>query len=131
MLPSGKALTNFGCGKEMKAAAKVLHDDLAHLLYSASIGRRTKVTCRDVDEKAKRLMSANTILSLQGDDRGGQRGGRYDPYEDDRRASSRRRGAGGGRRGAGGMGGFDLTGTITKGNKSEFWTVWGTHVPRT
>lgn len=50
-----------------------------------------------------------------GDDAGRRDGGgggrRYDPY-DDRRAPRRGRGSGGG-------GGFDLTGTITNGNKSE------------
>lgn len=55
----------------------------------------------------------------QGDDRGGRGRGRYDdPYEDtgNRGPPSKR---GGVRRGASGAGGFDLTGTITKGNKSE------------
>lgn len=56
---------------------------------------------------------------MQGDERGGQGEERYDPYEDDRRAPPKRKGNGSGRRGAGGMGGFDVTNTITKGNKSE------------
>ncbi|CAN0200101.1 unnamed protein product [Ectocarpus sp. 4 AP-2014] len=47
-----------------------------------------------------------------GDDRGG-RGDRYDPYEE-RRGSSKTGGRG---RGKSGAGGFDLTGTITNGNK--------------
>ncbi|CAM9357398.1 unnamed protein product [Scytosiphon promiscuus] len=47
----------------------------------------------------------------------GSRHARYDPYEDDHRGPPKRKGVGSGRRGAGGMGGFDLTTTITKGNK--------------
>lgn len=56
-------------------------------------------------------------IAIQGDDRGG-RGDRYDPYEE-RRGSSKSGGRG---RGKSGAGGFDLTGTITNGNKSEFFT---------
>lgn len=56
------------------------------------------------------------MVKCQDEDRGG-RGGRYeDDARGNRGAPSRRRGLGNARRGAGG---FDLTGTITKGNKSE------------
>lgn len=51
-----------------------------------------------------------------GDEGGGGRGrdgGRYDRYEDDRGAPSKRGGKGAS------LAGFDLTGTITNGNKSE------------
>lgn len=55
-------------------------------------------------------------IAIQRDDRGGDR---YDPYEE-RRGSSKRGGRG---RGKSGAGGFDLTGTISNGNKSERFPV--------
>lgn len=58
------------------------------------------------------------VIVVQGDNRGG-RGERYDPYEE-RRGSSKRGGRG---KSKGGAGGFDLTGTITNGNKSELFPV--------